>query len=98
LAVAAAQLLDGWVSWLSVKDPLGVLVGTFSEQVVVSRWVLETVGPGFVFAKWGLAVVFAYFAESEVHHQRGVVYVGSYLFVAFLGLGPGLFSLTALFL
>ncbi|HET6399032.1 MAG TPA: hypothetical protein VFH47_05710, partial [Candidatus Thermoplasmatota archaeon] len=56
LAVAATQLLDGVVSYLAVRNPFGWLEEPHREQVRVSAILLEQTGPGFVLAKWGLAL------------------------------------------
>lgn len=98
LLLAATQLLDGIVSYLSVEDPLGVLTVDFAEQVPLSAWLLETTGPGYAAAKWLVALSVVYFVDGKPWPARPepTGRLGFYLFVALLGLGPGLFSASRL--
>lgn len=98
LFLAGTQLLDGVVSYLSVRDPLGVLDVAFSEQVAVSAWLIENTGPGYVVVKWSLALVIVYVIDGKPWPARPdpMTRLATYLFTAFIGLGPGLFSATRL--
>lgn len=95
LLVAGAQLLDGLVSYLAVRDPLGLLDGRFQEEVALSALVLDAAGPLYPLAKWGIALAFVLFleqAERGAGELEGRGRVGAYLLVVLFGLGPGLFS------
>lgn len=97
LAVAAAQLLDGIVTYLSVVDPLGVLASPLREQVVLSALLLETTGVGYPLVKWALAVALVLVAHrGQAARSPPAARAGYELLVILLGLGPGLFSATQL--
>lgn len=96
LVVAGAHLLDGVVSYLGVRDPLGLLDGSLHEGVFLSELILTHGGPLFPVAKWALACgVVGIMARSEVSQAATGPWWQRFsilLLVLFLGLGPGLFS------
>lgn len=94
LAVAASQLLDGLVTYLSVIDPLDLLETTLREQVRLSALILDATGVGYPIAKWGLALVIVHAVDGArgTRHGDAASRIGLYLLVIFLGLGPGLYS------
>lgn len=98
LAVTASQLVDGVVTYLAVNDPLGLAPAGLREQMPLSAWLLETTGIGYPLVKWTLAVALSYGLAAGAPAQgtgapRGV---GTFLLVAMLGLGPGLWSASNL--
>lgn len=95
LTLAGAQLLDGVVSYLAVADPFGLLTNNLSEGVAVSALLISWGGPLFPVVKWALAagVILALARDGEKEKGLGPVdRAAILLLVAFLGLGPGLFS------
>ncbi len=98
LAATASQLLDGIVTYLAVKDPLGLLAEEMHEQVALSAWLLEHTGIGYTIAKWILALGVGFLLErgwsktAEPVQQR----TGTYLALIFIGLGPALYSTASL--
>lgn len=100
LVLAAAQLLDGVVTYLAVRDPLGIAPGEFHEEVALSALLLEYSGVGFPLLKWLLALVVAYTIDRPrpTHLQMAPAKrLGFYLLITYLGLGPGLYSSSRLF-
>lgn len=93
LAVAAAQLLDGVITYLAVNDPLGLAPRTFYEQMPLSAWLLANIGPGYGLVKWALAIGIV-LALEKAHPWRKDPGLGvaMYLLVLLLSLGPALFS------
>lgn len=97
LVIAGTQLLDGVVSYMAVKDPLGVLAGRFQEEVLLSAVILEATGPGYPIAKWALALIFAYYVDADPSEdETSISRLGGYLLVGLLGMVPALFSTTQL--
>lgn len=97
LVIAGTQLLDGVVSYMAIRDPLGVLAGRFQEEVLLSAVILEATGPGYPIAKWALALVFAYYVDADPSEDRpSISRLGAYLLVGLLGMVPALFSTTQL--
>lgn len=98
LAATASQLLDGFVTYLAVVDPLGLLDREMHEQVALSAWLLEHTTIGYPIVKWVLALGIAFLLErgwsrtSESVHKR----TGTYLALIFIGLGPALYSTASL--
>ncbi|MFA5943543.1 MAG: DUF63 family protein [Candidatus Thermoplasmatota archaeon] len=98
LAVAASQLLDGFVTYLAVVDPFDILAREMHEQMALSAFLLETTGIGYPIIKWILALGLALLLErawvkSPESLQRRT---GTYLGLIFVGLGPALFSTASL--
>lgn len=98
LFLASSQLLDGVVSYLAVRDPLGVLGASFSEQVALSAWLLQHTGPGYALVKWLLALGVVHVVDGRAWPARAepATRIATFVFVAFISLGPGLFSATRL--
>lgn len=101
LALAATQLLDGAVSYLAVGNPFGLLAHPSQEQMAVSAFLIQWTGPGYVLAKWGLALLVVMALDRrdagsrvEDPFHRAMVY----LVVAYVGMGPAIFSTVRLFL
>lgn len=97
LVIAGTQLLDGVVSYMAIRDPLGVLAGRFQEEVLLSAVILEATGPGYPIAKWALALIFAYYVDADPSEDgTSIARLGAYLLVGLLGMVPALFSTTQL--
>lgn len=98
LAATASQLLDGFVTYLAVVDPFGLLTEDMHEQVALSAWLLEHTAIGYPVAKWALALGVGFLLErgwsktAEPVRQR----TGTYLALIFIGLGPALYSTASL--
>lgn len=98
LATTASQLLDGFVTYLAVVDPFGLLAEDMHEQVALSAWLLDHTGIGYPVAKWTLALCVGFLLErgwsksAEPIRQR----TGTYLALIFIGLGPALYSTASL--
>jgi uncharacterized membrane protein len=97
LAVAASQLLDGFVTYLAVVDPFNLMARELSEQMVVSAWLLENTGLGYPLVKWGLALALAYILERSWDKSAdSTKRTGTYLVLLAVGLGPALYSMANL--
>lgn len=93
LLLAATQLLDGTVSYLAVKNPLGWLPVGLTEQMPISAFLIEWTGPGYILVKWMLALVLArvfagFGGRLDDPYQRLLLF----LVVVYIGVGPALFS------
>ncbi|MEK6986217.1 MAG: DUF63 family protein [Candidatus Thermoplasmatota archaeon] len=93
LLLAATQLLDGTVSYLAVKNPLGLLPFGLTEQMAISAFLIEWTGPGYILVKWILALVLArvlsgFGGRLDDPYQRLLLF----LVVVYIGVGPALFS------
>lgn len=100
LSVTAAQILDGTVSYLAVGNPFGWLPNPPSEQMAISAFLIQSIGPGYIFAKWGLALVVARILDGPGVRgglQDPTHRVLLYLVLAYISLGPAIYSTTNLF-
>lgn len=100
LGLAAAQLLDGTVSYLAVANPLGLLAQASHEQVWLSALLIEWTGPGYVLVKWGLAIVLVRVLDGPGIRTRvsdPVHRLGLYLLMAYISMGPAIYSTVGLF-
>lgn len=96
LAVTGGQLADGVVSYLAVRDPFGFLGQTFTEEVPLSAFVLETAGPLYPLGKWALAILIVWVVDARGQPPSQVARVAVYLLAILLGAGPATFSATQL--
>lgn len=98
LAVTASQLLDGFVTYLAVVDPLDILARDMHEQMPVSAFLLEATGIGYPVVKWGLALALAFMLERSWANstEPTLKRTGIYLALIFVGLGPALYSSASL--
>lgn len=94
LAMTAAQLLDGVVTYLAVKDPLGLAPGEYHEEVALSALILRYAGIAYPLLKWALALGVTYAIErwAGKEHSDPAGRVTYFLTLIYVGLGPGLYS------
>lgn len=100
LGLAAAQLLDGTVSYLAVANPLGLLAQPSHEQIWLSAFLIQWTGPGYILAKWGLAIVLVRVLDGPSIRSRvtdPVHRLGLYLLMAYISMGPAIYSTAGLF-
>lgn len=96
LALAGTQLFDGVLTYLAVRDPLGIAPAGYEEQIPLSRFILEWFGIGFPIAKWAIGLVVAVIlarARFRLTTHRVVLYLA----VLAAGMGPGLYTAAQLF-
>lgn len=93
LAVAASQLLDGTITYLSVVDPFGLASGDYREQIALSAFALDVTGPGYVALKWAVAVAAGYaIGRDAASARKAERRFGLALLLVYLGLQPAIFS------
>lgn len=100
LGLAAAQLLDGTVSYLAVANPLGLLAHASQEQIWLSAFLIQWTGPGYILAKWALALVLVRVLDGPGARNRltdPIHRLGLYLLMAYISMGPAIYSTVRLF-
>lgn len=101
LALTATQLLDGTVSYLAVGNPLHLLAQPSHEQMAVSAFLIEWTGPGYILAKWALAILLVRILDGPAMRHRLAEPSHRfmlYVIMAYVGMGPAIFSTARLFL
>ncbi len=96
LALAGTQLFDGVLTYLAVRDPLGIAPAGYEEQIPLSRFILDGFGIGFPIAKWGIGLVVALIL-ARAHFRLATHRVALYLALLAAGMGPGLYTAAQLF-
>lgn len=100
LALAATQLLDGAVSYLAVGNPFGFLATPATEQMPISAFLIQWTGPGYVLVKWVLALVLVAVLDRQDTRSRiddPIQRAMIYLIIAYVGMGPAVYSTIRLF-
>lgn len=91
LAMLLGHLIDGFTSYISVKDPL-VLGLNYAEKHPASNFLLETWGPSFPIVKFILIIVVIYvfdvLYEEELKHYLTLVNLLK-ICIIILGFSPG---------
>ncbi len=101
LLLTATQLLDGTVSYLAVGNPFSLLAQPSHEQIALSAFLIEWTGPGYVLAKWALALVIIRILDGPgVRHRLADPFhrFMLYLVMAYVGMGPAIYSTVRLFI
>lgn len=93
LALVFGHMVDGWVSYLAVVDPLGMGIGYQEKHPVPDLLMQHGAGIGYPLAKLGIVLGIIYALDVYLREElrgrqtlRGLIK----LFVLVLGLSPGL--------
>lgn len=99
LALALAHLVDGFSTWMALKDPFGLGLRRYTEKHPVSDWILEVPGTnGFLFpvVKLAMVVLVVRLIDKEFEDKgeadrnlAGLVKMAVFV----LGFGPGIRNL-----
>jgi uncharacterized membrane protein len=95
LLLTATQLLDGTVSYLAVANPFGLLAQASTEQIALSAFLIEWTGPGYILAKWALAIILVRVLDGPGMRHRLADPLHRfmlYLVMAYIGMGPAIYS------